>query len=158
MYGKTCFFSWSARKTQTWQRTMRSCFLSSFVEFRSAVPEGKLKMSKVNDGRTDDGQRIITMSLWLRCTKTLKTFSRPPCLFFIFPLCLFLTLPPCLYHNWPPCFFPTYRRYVNELGTGRGRDRRINWKYLNTEQIQGVCGGQYVCRSRWFTAFFPLLP
>ena len=25
---------WSAWKTQTWQRTLRSCFLSSFVEFR----------------------------------------------------------------------------------------------------------------------------
>ena len=24
-----------ARKTRTWQRTLRSCFLSSFVEFRS---------------------------------------------------------------------------------------------------------------------------
>ena len=36
----------SARKTQTWQRTLRSCFLSSFVEFRSAVSEEKSKMSQ----------------------------------------------------------------------------------------------------------------
>ena len=36
----------SARKTQTWQRTLRSCFLSSFVEFRSAVSEEKWKMSQ----------------------------------------------------------------------------------------------------------------
>ena len=35
-----------ARKTQTWQRTLRSCFLSSFVEFRSAVSEEKSKMSQ----------------------------------------------------------------------------------------------------------------
>ena len=32
-------------KTQTWDRTLRSCFLSSFVEFRSAVSEEKSKMS-----------------------------------------------------------------------------------------------------------------
>ena len=36
----------SDRKTQTWQRTLRSCFLSSFVEFRSAVSEEKSKMSQ----------------------------------------------------------------------------------------------------------------
>ena len=30
-------FSRSARKTQTWQKMLRSCFLSSLVEFRSAV-------------------------------------------------------------------------------------------------------------------------
>ena len=36
----------SARKTQTWQRTLRSCFLSSFVEFRLAVSEEKSKMSQ----------------------------------------------------------------------------------------------------------------
>ena len=62
----------STRKTQTWWRTLRSCFLSSFVEFRSVVSEEKLKMWKVNDGRTDDGQRVITivhLSLRLRCTK-----------------------------------------------------------------------------------------
>ena len=63
----------SARKTQTWYRTLRSCFLSSFIEFRSAVSEEKSKIWKVNDGRmTDDGQRMITivhLSLRLRCTK-----------------------------------------------------------------------------------------
>ena len=32
-------------KTQTWKRTFRSNFLSSFVEFSSAVPE-KSKMSQ----------------------------------------------------------------------------------------------------------------
>ena len=36
----------SARKTQTWKRTLRSCFLSSFVEFCSAVSEKKSKMSQ----------------------------------------------------------------------------------------------------------------
>ena len=36
----------SARKTQTWYRTLRSCYLSSFVEFRSAVSEEKSKMSQ----------------------------------------------------------------------------------------------------------------
>ena len=36
---------WWARKTQTWQRTWKSCFLSSLVEFRSAVSEEKSKMS-----------------------------------------------------------------------------------------------------------------
>ena len=39
-------FFWSARKTQTWQRALRSCFLSSFVEFRSVVSEEKSKMSQ----------------------------------------------------------------------------------------------------------------
>ena len=36
----------SARKTQTWFRALRSCFLSSFVEFRSAVSEEKSKISQ----------------------------------------------------------------------------------------------------------------
>ena len=36
----------SARKTQTWLRTLRSCSLSSFVKFRSAVSEEKSKMSQ----------------------------------------------------------------------------------------------------------------
>ena len=34
----------SARKTKTWSRTLRSCFLSRFVEFRSAVSEEKSKI------------------------------------------------------------------------------------------------------------------
>ena len=42
----------SARKTQTWQRTLRSCFLSSFIEFRSAVSE-KSKMSQPISGQGD---------------------------------------------------------------------------------------------------------
>ena len=33
-------------KTQTWERTLKSCFLSSVVEFRSAVSEEKSKMSR----------------------------------------------------------------------------------------------------------------
>ena len=41
----------SARKTQTWQRTLRSCFLSSFVEFRSVVSEEKLKKSQLIRGQ-----------------------------------------------------------------------------------------------------------
>ena len=36
----------SAWKTQTWYRTLRSCYLTSFVEFRSAVSEAKSKMSQ----------------------------------------------------------------------------------------------------------------
>ena len=37
----TILFFLLTRKTQTWKRTMRSCFLSSFVEFHSAVSEEK---------------------------------------------------------------------------------------------------------------------
>ena len=40
------FVYWSARKTQTWKRMLKCCFLSSFVEFRSAVLEEKSKMSQ----------------------------------------------------------------------------------------------------------------
>ena len=36
----------SARKIQNWYRTLRSCSLSIFVEFRSAVSEEKSKMSQ----------------------------------------------------------------------------------------------------------------
>ena len=36
----------SAQKTQTWYRTLRSCFLLSFLEFHSAVSEEKSKMSQ----------------------------------------------------------------------------------------------------------------
>ena len=39
-------FFQSARKTQTWWRMLRSCVLSSFVEFCSAVSEEKSKMSQ----------------------------------------------------------------------------------------------------------------
>ena len=73
--GAAILFFWSAPKTQTWYRTLRSCFLSSFVEYRSVVSEKKLKMRKVNDDRRrTDGQRMITivhLSLQLRCTKKL---------------------------------------------------------------------------------------
>ena len=44
----------SAWKTQIRYRMLSSCFLSSFVEFCSVVSEEKLKMWKVNDGRTTD--------------------------------------------------------------------------------------------------------
>ena len=44
-------FFWSARKTQTWSRMLRSYFLSSFVEFRLAVSEEKLKMSQAIRGQ-----------------------------------------------------------------------------------------------------------
>ena len=47
----------SARKTQTWLRTLRSCFLSSFVEFRSAVSEEKSKMSQPIRGQ--DGHLVF---------------------------------------------------------------------------------------------------
>ena len=46
----------STRKTQTWQRTLRSCFLSSFVEFGSAVSEEKSKMSQPIRGQ---GRHLI---------------------------------------------------------------------------------------------------
>ena len=36
----------SARKTQTWYRTLRSYFLSAFLEFHSEVSEEKSKMSQ----------------------------------------------------------------------------------------------------------------
>ena len=36
----------SARKTQTWRRTLRTCFLSSYIKFCSAVSEEKSKMSQ----------------------------------------------------------------------------------------------------------------
>ena len=47
------FVYWSARKTQTQKRMLRSCFLSSFVEFRSAVLEEKSKMSQPISGQRD---------------------------------------------------------------------------------------------------------
>ena len=40
---------------------------------------GEVKNVKVNDGQTDDGQRMITivhLSLWLRCTKNLYSAER----------------------------------------------------------------------------------
>ena len=40
----TVLFFRSVLKTQTWQKTLRSCFLSSFVEFRLAVSEEESKM------------------------------------------------------------------------------------------------------------------
>ena len=70
---------------------LRSCVLSSFVEFRSAVLEKKSKMWKLmtdgrrtDDGRTTDGsqdlrQRVITivhLSLRLRCTKNMVPSER----------------------------------------------------------------------------------
>ena len=39
-------FSWKKTVNQNWQRTLRSCFMSSFVEFHLAVSEKKLKMSQ----------------------------------------------------------------------------------------------------------------
>ena len=36
----------SARKTRTWLRTVKSCLLSSFIEFRSVVSEEESKMSQ----------------------------------------------------------------------------------------------------------------
>ena len=49
--GRPCFFFRSARKTQTWKITLWSCFLSSFVEFRSAVSEEKSKKSRPIRGK-----------------------------------------------------------------------------------------------------------
>ena len=41
---------------------MISCFLSSFVEFRSAVSEEKSKMLKVNDGQKFEGGKVENVS------------------------------------------------------------------------------------------------
>ena len=38
-------------KIQTWQETLRSCFLSSFVDFSSAVSKEKSKMSQTIRGQ-----------------------------------------------------------------------------------------------------------
>ena len=54
-------FFWSAQKTQTWKRTLRSCFLSSFVEFRSAISEEKSKMSQQIRGQ--GGHFVFPISL-----------------------------------------------------------------------------------------------
>ena len=48
--GAAILFFRSVRKTQTWYRTLRSCFLSSFIEFCSAVSE-KSKMYQPIRGR-----------------------------------------------------------------------------------------------------------
>ena len=45
------FVYWLARKTQTLWRMWRSCFLSSFIDFRSAVSEEKSKMSQLIRGQ-----------------------------------------------------------------------------------------------------------
>ena len=56
--GVAIFLFRSARKTQTWWRTLRSCFLSSFVEFRLAILEKKSKMRKLTTyGKRMDGRR-----------------------------------------------------------------------------------------------------
>ena len=41
----------SARKTQSWKRTSRSCFLSKIVEFRSVVSEEKSKCLSQSEAR-----------------------------------------------------------------------------------------------------------
>ena len=48
-------------KNQTWYMTLRSCFLPSFVEFRSADSEEKLKMSLPI--RDQDGQLVFQIGL-----------------------------------------------------------------------------------------------
>ena len=45
------FVYWLARKTQSWKRTLGSCFLSRYIEFHSVVSEEKLKMSQPIRGR-----------------------------------------------------------------------------------------------------------
>ena len=50
-------FFQSARKTQTWYKTLRSCFLSSFgVNFVQRCPRGSRKCDKLttDEGRTTD--------------------------------------------------------------------------------------------------------
>ena len=46
------FIYWSARKTRTWKRKLRSCFLSSFIQFRSAASEKKSKLSQPIRGQS----------------------------------------------------------------------------------------------------------
>ena len=48
------------KKTQTWKRTLRSCFLSSFVEFRSVVSEEKSEMSQPI--RDQDGHLVFPVN------------------------------------------------------------------------------------------------
>ena len=52
-------FIQSARKTKIWWRTLRSCFLSSFVEFRLVVSEEKSKMSQPIRGQ---GRHLVFRS------------------------------------------------------------------------------------------------
>ena len=47
----SCFSDWHKKKHKTWQRTLKSCFLPSFIEFRSAVSEEKSKMSQPIRGK-----------------------------------------------------------------------------------------------------------
>ena len=76
--GRTsCFSDWPEKKT--WKRTLKSCFLSSFVEFLSVVSEENSKCEKLT---TDDGQSVITivhLSLRLGCTKTRGPNGRISC-------------------------------------------------------------------------------
>ena len=52
------FFFWSARNTKPLKRTLWSCFLSSFVEFRTAVSESK-KTQPIRDWR---GHLVFSIS------------------------------------------------------------------------------------------------
>ena len=49
--GRPSCFSDRLKKSQTWERTLSSCFLSSFSKFRSVVSEKKSKMSQQIRGR-----------------------------------------------------------------------------------------------------------
>ena len=59
----------SARKTQTWLRTLRSCFLSSFIELRSVVSEEKLKMSQPIRG---NGGHLVFFSIRPKITNLVE--------------------------------------------------------------------------------------
>ena len=62
----------SARKTQTRWRTLRSCFLSSYVEFRSAVAE-KSKFTQDDGYWMGDGRRAMTMARLILRVRWAKT-------------------------------------------------------------------------------------
>ena len=49
--GRPPYFSDRPEKTQTWKIALRSCFLASFFEFRSAVSEEKSKMPQPITGQ-----------------------------------------------------------------------------------------------------------
>ena len=54
-------FFWSTWKTQTWWGTLRSCFLSSFVEFRAAVSEEKSNTCMFQPIRGQGGHLVFSI-------------------------------------------------------------------------------------------------
>ena len=83
-------------KTQTWEWTLRSCFLSSFVEFLSVVSEKKSNRWKVNDGRTTDnsfGSGALKMAILTKSNMEHFSTDQPKSIVELGYMCL----PPYLY-------------------------------------------------------------